>query len=104
MKTNQLLNESGLISRLDSRILELDIKGIADNSSDVAKGFVFVAIKGFEIDGHGFIDQAIEKGAALVIGEQGITRLGVPYLQVENSRKALGILARNFYAVHLTRK
>ena len=97
MKTNQLLNESGLISRLDSRILELDIKGIADNSSDVEKGFVFVAIKGFEIDGHGFIDQAIEKGAALVIGEQEITRLGVPYLQVENSRNALGILARNFY-------
>lgn len=95
MKTNQLLNESGLISRLDSRILELDIKGIADNSSDVEKGFVFVAIKGFEIDGHGFIDQAIEK-AALVIGEQEITRLGVPYLQVENSRKALGILAREF--------
>ncbi|WP_422124608.1 UDP-N-acetylmuramoyl-L-alanyl-D-glutamate--2,6-diaminopimelate ligase [Planococcus sp. X10-3] len=97
MKINQLLNDSSLFSRLDSSIPELDILGIADNSRDVEEGFVFVAIKGFESDGHGFIDQAIEKGAALVIGEQGITRLGVPYLQVENSRKALGILTSNFY-------
>ena len=101
MKINQLLNESGLISRLDSNIVEIDIKGIADNSRDVEKGFVFVAIKGFETDGHGFIDQAIEKGAVLVIGEQETTQLNVPYLQVENSRKTLGIMASNFYG-HLS--
>lgn len=97
MKTRQLLHELHLITRLDSSTLELDIQGIADNSRDIETGFVFVAISGFESDGHQYIEQAIENGALVVIGEQVITGLSVPYLQVENSRKALGIMARNFY-------
>lgn len=97
MKIRQLLQEIDLINRLNSRTLELDIQGIADNSRDVEAGFVFVAIAGFKSDGHQYIEQAIEKGTLVVVGEQEITGLSIPYLQVENSRKALGIMARNFY-------
>lgn len=104
MKISQLLHELDLNTRLDASTLEVDIQGIADNSKDVEEGFAFVAIAGFESDGHSYIDQALEKGAALVIGEQAITGLTVPYLQVENSRKALGRMARNFYGHPSSRK
>ncbi|MGI2326676.1 UDP-N-acetylmuramoyl-L-alanyl-D-glutamate--2,6-diaminopimelate ligase [Planococcus sp. YIM B11945] len=97
MKISQLLYELDTKTRLDPQISELDIEGIADNSKDVGKGYAFVAITGFESDGHQYIEQAIEKGAAIVIGEKPVTGLSVPYLQVQNSRKALGRIARNFY-------
>lgn len=97
MNISLLLNELDIITGLDSKIPEFYIQGIADNSKDVEEGYAFVAIEGFESDGHQYIEQAIEKGAVIVIGEQTITGLAVPYLQVENSRKALGIMARNFY-------
>ena len=39
--------------------LDINIKGIACNSNKVEEGDLFVAIKGFEYDGHKFIDEAI---------------------------------------------
>ena len=40
--------------------LDIDIKGIAFNSKEIKEGYVFVAIKGFETDGHNYINEAIE--------------------------------------------
>ncbi|MDN7243866.1 hypothetical protein [Planococcus shenhongbingii] len=54
MKIRQLLHKLDLITRLDASTLEVDIQGIADNSIDVEEGFAFVAIAGFESDGHGY--------------------------------------------------
>ena len=36
--------------------LDIEIKGIESNSKKIKKGFLFVAIKGFDVDGHQFID------------------------------------------------
>lgn len=41
--------------------LDLDINGIEKNSKEVKEGFLFVAIKGFAVDGHKFIEDAIKK-------------------------------------------
>lgn len=73
------------------------IQGLADNSKDVKEGDLFVAIKGLGSDGHDYIENAIAKGAAVIIGEQPSADLSIPYIQVTNSRKALGIIANNFY-------
>lgn len=97
MKISEVIHGIDSITQLDSSTLESDITGVADNSMDIEANFVFVAIAGFETNGHSYIEQAVEKGASLVIGEQSLAGLRVPYLQVENSRKALGVLARNFY-------
>ena len=43
-----------------------EIKGIESNSKKIEKGFLFVAIKGFDVDGHTFINSAIENGAVAV--------------------------------------
>ncbi|MPM16429.1 UDP-N-acetylmuramoyl-L-alanyl-D-glutamate--2,6-diaminopimelate ligase [bioreactor metagenome] len=74
------------------------ITGITDSSRDITEGMVFVAIAGFEQDGHDYIPHAIEQGAALIVGEHGCPEaLPIPYLKVANSRQALGQLADKFY-------
>ncbi|KGP91777.1 hypothetical protein N780_15450 [Pontibacillus chungwhensis BH030062] len=73
------------------------IKGISFNSQEIQEGFLFIAIKGYQQDGHRFINNAIENGACGVIGEQEITDLSVPYFQVDNSRNALSIVSNHFY-------
>ncbi|GEK91290.1 UDP-N-acetylmuramoyl-L-alanyl-D-glutamate--2,6-diaminopimelate ligase [Alkalibacterium kapii] len=74
-----------------------EIKGITDNSREVGEGYVFVAVEGFSVDGHDYIKEAVEKGAAVVIGQQSINKINRPYIKVENSRKILGQLAASFY-------
>ncbi len=76
---------------------DITIKGIADSSLDVEKDYIFVAIKGFNADGHSFIEQAIRRGACAVIGEEDIPNSSIPYIRMENSRKALGVIAKKFY-------
>ena len=74
------------------------ITGITDSSRDITEGMVFVAIAGFEQDGHDYIPHAVAQGAALVVGEHDCpVALSIPYLKVANSRQALGQLADKFY-------
>lgn len=76
---------------------DIFITGIADNSKEVKKGYIFVAVSGYSFDGHDYIQDAVCLGASVVIGEQEIAHLEIPYLQVDNSRKALGLITKNFY-------
>lgn len=97
MKLTQLIK--GLIPQnsIEEDLHDLVIKGIADSSQEVEEGFVFIAIKGYKDDGHNHIAHAIQKGASLIVGEQELEELPIPYLRVENARMALGILSKNFY-------
>lgn len=58
-----------------------------------------MAIKGLESDGHQYIDQAIEKGASVIVHQQHlkIKQSAITYIQVENSAIALAYMAANFY-------
>ena len=47
--------------------LDLDIVGIEKNSKEIKKGYMFIAIKGFSVDGHQFVESAIENGAVAVM-------------------------------------
>lgn len=71
---------------------------ISFDSRTVEKGCVFVAIKGTSNDGHSFIDEAVKKGASVVVGEKNIKSLkGARYIKVKDSEEALGILASEFF-------
>ena len=75
------------------------ISGLQSDSRLIQKGHLFVAIKGLESDGHQYIDQAIEKGASVIVHQQHlkIKQSAITYIQVENSAKALAYMAANFY-------
>ncbi|MDP2993646.1 MAG: UDP-N-acetylmuramoyl-L-alanyl-D-glutamate--2,6-diaminopimelate ligase [Anaerolineales bacterium] len=73
------------------------ITGFAMDNRLVQPGDLFVAMKGGSADGHDFIPDAVQRGAAAVVGDKAMSGLSVPYMQVENSRQALTWLAAAFY-------
>ncbi|WP_078553605.1 UDP-N-acetylmuramoyl-L-alanyl-D-glutamate--2,6-diaminopimelate ligase [Bacillus alkalicellulosilyticus] len=96
MKLRSLLESINIPYEKDT-IPEIDIEGLHFHSKKMSKNHVFVAISGYELDGHNFINDAINAGAVAVIGEKPITNLQVPYFQVSNARKILPQLAKTFY-------
>ena len=83
--------------------LDKEIKGIESNSKSIKNGFMFVAIKGYSVDGHDFIQEAIEKGAIAVVVEEGFNLKLVKFpedvtiILAKNTREFLAISASNFY-------
>jgi UDP-N-acetylmuramoyl-L-alanyl-D-glutamate--2,6-diaminopimelate ligase len=83
---------------------DVEIRAVTCRAQDVVPGGLFVAIKGFSADGHDFIGQAVEHGAAAVVCEH-FRAATVPMVAVTNSRKALASISANFYghpSRHLT--
>lgn len=58
------------------------------NSKLVKQGQIFVAITGNTVDGHDYIDEAIQNGAIKIVGEKDLT-LNIDYEQVEDTKKYL---------------
>ncbi len=77
----------------------IDVPAIDFDSRKITNGDLFVAIRGAIADGHDFIDIAIEKGAKSIVCEKLPEKLedGVTYVEVDNSSKALAIMASNYY-------
>lgn len=74
-----------------------EIKSIENDNRKVINGSLFVCIKGFTVDGHDFAEAAVTAGAAAVIAEKPLS-LSVPVIVVENTRRALAVLADAFYS------
>lgn len=79
--------------------MEATINEIQFDSRLVIKGDLFVALKGLELDGHNFIEKAINKGALAVVCETmpKCSVENISYVVVENSHKALALMSDNFY-------
>ncbi|MEP7127361.1 MAG: UDP-N-acetylmuramoyl-L-alanyl-D-glutamate--2,6-diaminopimelate ligase, partial [Chitinophagales bacterium] len=78
---------------------DIEITGVCFDSRKVKAGSLFIATKGTVVDGHEFINAAIEKGAVAVVFEN-LTELkknNVSYIRVGDSALALAIIAENFY-------
>ena len=76
----------------------MEIGELKYDSRQVQNGDVFVAITGYETDGHKYIGKAIELGASVIVLEHvpegGIS---VPYIRVDSSRRALAQMAANYF-------
>ena len=75
------------------------IEKITFDSRQVVPFTAFVAVRGTQVDGHGFIDKAVESGASAIVCEElpDTLKEGVTYVRVANATEALGILAANFF-------
>ncbi|MDO8736183.1 MAG: UDP-N-acetylmuramoyl-L-alanyl-D-glutamate--2,6-diaminopimelate ligase [Thermoleophilia bacterium] len=95
---DDLLVEAGDdLLRQERRGERIAISGLAYDSRQVKPGFLFAAVPGFKVDGHDFIGQARESGAAAVLTERWIGDAGLPQVQVSSVRKAMACAAAIFY-------
>src|SRR2546423_12014369 len=73
------------------------VEGIAYDSRRVQRNGLFVALRGEKADGHQSIEQAVEKGATVIVTEDEVQSPRATCLAVENTRSALADLAAIFY-------
>lgn len=92
-----LLN--GIVVKEITGRVDILIKGITFDSRKVVPDTLFAAIKGLQTDGHFYIGQAISGGAIAVICQQPPANIpaGVTFIITDDTAKALGTAARNFY-------
>ena len=74
-----------------------EIEAIAYDSRKVRPGTLFVAFKGHTEDGHNYIQDAVRRGAAAVLGERLPAGLGVPGIRVADPKRVLSLIALRFY-------
>jgi UDP-N-acetylmuramoyl-L-alanyl-D-glutamate--2,6-diaminopimelate ligase len=81
--------------------LPATISGIETDSRKISQGFVFVAIQGVAVDGHIFIEKAIEQGASVIVCQHVPQKIidSVAYVVVENSAVACGYILRAYYEI-----
>jgi UDP-N-acetylmuramoyl-L-alanyl-D-glutamate--2,6-diaminopimelate ligase len=96
MELEQLVRE--LTDPIVTGSLDRRITSLGYDSRDAGPDSLFVAIRGHVVDGHSFIEQAIDRGAVAIVSEEpGLTQR-VTHIQVPDSRDALARLAAAFYS------
>lgn len=80
-------------------LLDEEIKGVAIDSRQIEKDFLYIPFVGAKVDGHDYIDQAFEKGAMLTLTERRLDK-DVPYILVDSTPQALKEIA-TFYREQL---
>ncbi len=95
MKLRHIIEHMRILSHRGD--LDVEIGDIYYDSRKVAAGGLFVAVKGFAVDGHRFIDDAVARGAVAVVVEDDAARTDVVVVRVPDSRAALGDLADAFF-------
>jgi UDP-N-acetylmuramoyl-L-alanyl-D-glutamate--2,6-diaminopimelate ligase len=110
-KTKRLADLLARVTPLASEgPLDVPIVGLAYDSRKVQAGYLFVAIRGFHVDGHAYIQQALERGAAAVVYEHEDVELpglesvialcrrqGATVVRVADSRVVLSPIAAALY-------
>jgi UDP-N-acetylmuramoyl-L-alanyl-D-glutamate--2,6-diaminopimelate ligase len=76
--------------------LSLEITGVSYDSRTTAEGNLFVAVRGFETDGHKYIGAAVQKGAACVLCEEK-PDANVPCVITGDTRRALAVASANWF-------
>ncbi len=94
MKLRELIKNLSIIEM--NADAEREISGVSYDSRKTEKGDMFVAIRGFEADGHKFIPKAAENGAAVILCEEKPS-CDIPYVLVSDSRYGLAIVSRDFF-------
>lgn len=89
---------SGLRYKADKDISGITVRRVTTDSRKVAVGDLFIALRGYKIDGYKFIDNAIKKGARTIVSQRDFAPPeNVVKVLVKDARAASGLIAANFY-------
>ena len=91
MKLSALLKGTGANAPLQ----DVEIENVTDKLSEVKENTLFVCIDGDTFDGNEFVEEALSRGAVAVVSEKE-TAADIS-VKVLSSRKALSVIASNFY-------
>jgi UDP-N-acetylmuramoyl-L-alanyl-D-glutamate--2,6-diaminopimelate ligase len=93
---NQLLTSVKTAKVYGNR--ELQIQGLTIDSRTLESNYLYAAISGTQVDGHDFIEKAIELGATAILYSKDIAFIdGISYIKVDDVSEALGQISLQFY-------
>jgi UDP-N-acetylmuramoyl-L-alanyl-D-glutamate--2,6-diaminopimelate ligase len=92
---SDILNDVPIVAMQGSA--DTEISSVEFDSRKITAGALFVAVPGTQVDGHKFIQKAIEQGATAVIAETKPQSSDVVWVQVEDSSKVLSVVASAWY-------
>lgn len=91
-----------LLNGLDYEVIkgneESKIQNIRYDNRKIEQGDIFVCVKGFKVDGHSFIGDAVKKGAkAIIVQEDVSVPENITIIKVKDTRKALALMSSNYF-------
>ncbi|HHD2754036.1 TPA: UDP-N-acetylmuramoyl-L-alanyl-D-glutamate--2,6-diaminopimelate ligase [Clostridium perfringens] len=91
-----------LLNGLDYEVIkgneESKIQNIRYDNRKIEQGDIFVCVKGFKVDGHSFIGDAVKKGAkAIIVQEDVSVPEDITIIKVKDTRKALALMSSNYF-------
>ncbi len=88
-----------LIKNLPAKKKNIIIKGLSDNSKKIKKGFIFFAIKGRNFNGEKYIDEAIKKGASIIICSKNCSynQKKITIIKTSDIRNLMSEISSKFY-------
>lgn len=96
MDLSNVLNGAKFNTKDD--IAGLRINKVRADSKKIEKGDLFIAVRGYSVDGHRFIKEAVSRGAKAIVADRDFDAPpGVKKILVNNARIALPVIAGNFY-------
>lgn len=95
MLLNDLIKDLDIVDIKGS--VEINIDDINYDSRKLKRNSLFICIKGFSMDGHEFVSNAIEKGSVAFLVEEDIYIKGYTFIRVKDTRKAMAKISSNFY-------
>jgi UDP-N-acetylmuramoyl-L-alanyl-D-glutamate--2,6-diaminopimelate ligase len=102
MKTKSLVEIISPIARITQEDYNnIMIRNITYDSRKVSNGSLFVAIKGYKVDGHSFLETAERNGAVAALVENKNAALKIPQIVVENCRPKMAQIVKEFYSPEL---
>lgn len=87
----------GIEARLPAEAAELYTDHLHYDSRRIGRGGLFIAVRGFKVDGHKYLKDVQNKGALAAVVEEPSADIALPQIIVTDSRKAMAALAGNFY-------
>ena len=94
MKLKDLLEKVDIVETAAD--MEMNVHGVCFDTRKLQQGDLFVAIRGYESDGHIFIKDAVQKGAVCLICEETPLE-NMPFIIVKDSRKALALVSAAWF-------
>ncbi len=88
MKANELLNTQS----------QVEISNISNNSREITENGLYFALEGLTVDGHDYIQNAIENGAKTIVHTKEVDKKdGILYIQVEDMNEAYNEISSKFW-------